>query len=453
MKIGRLAAALALVAVVGSMGVPDAPSASAATKIEEYPVPTADSAPAGITAGPDGNLWFTESAGNKIGMITPSGEITEFAIPTAASAPAGITAGPDGNLWFTESAGNKIGMITPSGTITEFPIRTEDSQPIGITSGDRNVWFTELGGNVIGSLRTSGGRVQESPLPTGGSAPAGIATGPDGTVWFTESEGNRIGLIEDGEVTEFPVPTADAGPSAIVAGLDGNMWFTESSSGMVASITRGGEITEHRATAGAPSGIAPGPDGNVWFTDMAANLVASYPAAEPRTAYVLGIASGYTPRSATATLGSRVRWTFLGPSAAAVSDASGLRLFVGRPTTPVDSFTFKYPAAGTFSYQESRDESRSGTVGVQLVANVTEARAIRLRWALAGAGESVVFDVQVKRPGSNRFARLETGTTERSATFQPDAGRGTYEFRARIRSARGGGKSGWSPETSIRVRR
>ena len=64
-------------------------------------------------AGPDGNLWFTEDAGNNIGRITPAGEITEFPLPTPGSGPAGITVGPDGNLWFTEQIGNKIGRINP----------------------------------------------------------------------------------------------------------------------------------------------------------------------------------------------------------------------------------------------------------------------------------------------------------------------------------------------------
>ena len=36
----------------------------------EYPITTAGSAPTGITQGPDGALWFTEAAANKIGRIT-----------------------------------------------------------------------------------------------------------------------------------------------------------------------------------------------------------------------------------------------------------------------------------------------------------------------------------------------------------------------------------------------
>ena len=82
-------------------------------KIIEFPVPTANSGPFGITAGPDGNLWFTELVGNKIGRIspTPKHKLVEFPVPMANSEPASITAGPDGNLWFTEFNGNKIGQL------------------------------------------------------------------------------------------------------------------------------------------------------------------------------------------------------------------------------------------------------------------------------------------------------------------------------------------------------
>ncbi len=68
----------------------------------------------GITAGPDGNLWFTENGVtvSRIGEINPTTHATgDFAAPTASSEPFGIAAGPDGNLWFTESSVSGIGMI------------------------------------------------------------------------------------------------------------------------------------------------------------------------------------------------------------------------------------------------------------------------------------------------------------------------------------------------------
>src|SRR5712692_6892750 len=89
--------------LVGCNG--SAPPARPAVTITEFRLPT-NGAPEGITAGPDGNLWFTEKVSSQIGRITPQGKISEFSLPTPNGFPEGITAGPDGNLWFTELAGN-----------------------------------------------------------------------------------------------------------------------------------------------------------------------------------------------------------------------------------------------------------------------------------------------------------------------------------------------------------
>ena len=52
--------------------------------------------------------------GNNFGRITTAGVVTEFAIPTPSPKPYGITAGPDGALWFTEYNGTKIGRLAAS---------------------------------------------------------------------------------------------------------------------------------------------------------------------------------------------------------------------------------------------------------------------------------------------------------------------------------------------------
>ena len=44
-------------------------------------------------------------------------------MPTAMSGPQGIAAGPDGNIWFTESNANQIGQTTLDRRLREFPIR------------------------------------------------------------------------------------------------------------------------------------------------------------------------------------------------------------------------------------------------------------------------------------------------------------------------------------------
>ena len=80
--------------------------------ITEFALPTQGGIPYQITAGPDGNLWFPELMGNKIGRISPTAAISEFSIPTSNSKPYGIAKGLDHQLWFTEELGNKIGRIT-----------------------------------------------------------------------------------------------------------------------------------------------------------------------------------------------------------------------------------------------------------------------------------------------------------------------------------------------------
>src|SRR2546426_812352 len=213
------------------------------------PACTLDGGPTSIIAGRDGNLWFTERFGNKIGRIAPtSGLITEFCqVLTAGNpsgitgSPRGITVGPDGNIWFAEVSG-VIGRITSAAGITEFAsdlIRA--SGPFAITTGpDGNLWFTEASGNRIAQI-TPAGVITEFPLPpnlncppNGSNSPLGITAGPDGNLWFTESCGNKVGRITPtGDITEFAVATPGSGPMGITLGADGNLWFTESISNEV----------------------------------------------------------------------------------------------------------------------------------------------------------------------------------------------------------------------------
>jgi virginiamycin B lyase len=89
--------------------------------ISEFPLPASDTNNGvyGITAGPDGNLWFTVGYdADKILRMTTSGVFTAFTVSTVVDVGSiGITAGPNGALWFAYQTG-KIGRITTSGTVT-----------------------------------------------------------------------------------------------------------------------------------------------------------------------------------------------------------------------------------------------------------------------------------------------------------------------------------------------
>jgi streptogramin lyase len=284
-----------------------------------------------ITAGPDGNLWFTDPQQNLIGQITTDGSVTEFPVPSPFAFPTGITAGPDGNLWFAESAiDGGIGRITPDGQITEFPLLAPFRAADGITAGpDGNLWFTQFEygpeGPFVGRI-TPDGQITDFPVPhdINDLSDSGITTGPDGNVWFEVSSGVRritadgqlsdviapfadaitVGpdgniwtaagqvdlhtgrpapgvirrITPDGDVTEFMLPKTESGWMGITAGPDGNVWFTEPHAGNIGMITPDGAITEFHVAGlnPQPAGIATGPDGNIWFTELGSDRIGEY---------------------------------------------------------------------------------------------------------------------------------------------------------------------------------
>ena len=260
----------------------DAP-AGPETVMIEFSIPSSPGGPFSITPGPDGNLWFTEVSGNKIGRISPSGVISEF---VGSGSPGGIVSGPDGALWFTEIGGNKIGRITTSGAITnEFPILSANAVSHRIATGpDGNLWFAEAGTDKIGRITTAGVVTEFNNLAAGGtiaagSAPFDIVSGPDGALWFTEIHSNKIGRITTaGAITEFTVGNH---PSMITAGPDGALWFSESDTeqasnpNKIGRITTGGSFTEFTPPTdlSKPQGITVGSDGALWFTEAAGNNV------------------------------------------------------------------------------------------------------------------------------------------------------------------------------------
>jgi streptogramin lyase len=240
-----------------------------------------------------------------VARVNADGTVTELAGGTTLgfspnSDPRGITAGPDGHVWFTEhNSPGRVARINDDGSVTEItggvtPGFSANSQPDQITtSSEGYIWFTEDVGRV--ARVNSNGTVTEftagvTPGFSAGAVPGGITAGPDGNIWFTE--GNNPGRIarvnlNDGTVTEFtggvtPGFTANGGPAGITMGSNGDIWFTENADpGRFAYLNPNGVVTEWPGGAtsgfsanGGPWGITRGPDGDIWFTENRGGRVA-----------------------------------------------------------------------------------------------------------------------------------------------------------------------------------
>src|SRR5258706_5518635 len=131
---------------------------SAAPTITEFHVSNVG-VPQGITAGPDGNLWFTEFYDNVVGRITPKGTSTLFRLNTVNSATY-ITKGPDGALWVTllndvgGSTTNQIGRITTGGKLTTFTV-PQASYIWDITTGSNGKLYFTDGASRVWSVTTT----------------------------------------------------------------------------------------------------------------------------------------------------------------------------------------------------------------------------------------------------------------------------------------------------------
>ncbi len=97
--------------------------------------------PAGIAAGWDGALWFTNYLGNSIGRITTGGRVTNYT-GSGVNGPQGITTGPDGALWFTNPGNDSIGRITTTGQVTTYTGTAINSPETIVAGPDGALWFT-----------------------------------------------------------------------------------------------------------------------------------------------------------------------------------------------------------------------------------------------------------------------------------------------------------------------
>jgi len=160
--------------------------------------------------------------------------------------------------------------------------------------------------------------------------------------------------------------------------------------------------------------------------------------------------AGFNPTTLTTAQGSTVEWTNNGPSVNGVSDGTTLSLFNSLDLAVTDTFDFTYIGAG--QYAVASDLGASMTVSVPLKikpkSGHTGTRFV-VTWSSEAAPAGASFTIQYQRPHTTKWRIFKSGATGTHAKFKPDAGTGTYGFRAKMVDA--SGSSAYSIVKKVKV--
>ncbi len=285
--------------------------------IAEYLLPNPGSGPTGVAPGPDGNMWFAEWDGNRVGRLELNGTITEFDVPTPNAVPQDIIAGPDGNMWFAEYAADKIGrvnlgndpiditefdvdggcapstlmigpdinvwfscslseslgFITPTGDVTMYSTSAGYGTRFMTIGPDGNVWFTLQDSPIVGNITPHGQTVSLHTLAMDSTWARGITVGSDGYLWVAgRTPGALVRIDTDGTVLDVVNDPPDD-PFDLTLGPDDALYASIDDS-MIVRLSATGDYSEYTTpTSGGMSLITVGPDQNLWFSEYDANQI------------------------------------------------------------------------------------------------------------------------------------------------------------------------------------
>lgn len=236
-------------------------------------IPTGSAGVENICAGPDFDIWFTETSQNKIGKLDTTFTFTEYILPTLASQPQGIATGPDERLWGCSFAVDKIFASTTSGTISEYPLPTATDPTQICAHSDGNMWA--LADSTILKIEMNG-TITEYALAFTGSY---IASGSDGKLYVTESD-NVHAINTDGTVFAT-YNSLGEDFRGICSGGDGNIYVANFNGAVSASIykltTFGLQAATNDLTNNGTVSICAGQDGRIWATGSSSNKILAMP--------------------------------------------------------------------------------------------------------------------------------------------------------------------------------
>jgi virginiamycin B lyase len=212
-------------------------------EVKRFPLPAGRAGANLNTAAFDrrGILWFTGQSG-VYGRLDPaSGQMDVFDAPRGRG-PYGITATPDGTVWYASLAGNHIARVEPttgSATVVEPPTADQGARRIWTDSRGR-LWVSEWNAGQVAVHDPSAGTWEEWRLP--GDKPQAYAVFVDDRdiVWLSDFGANTMVRFDPTTktFTSFTLPDKPGNVRQIL-GRPGEVWGPESAADALVRIRTG----------------------------------------------------------------------------------------------------------------------------------------------------------------------------------------------------------------------
>jgi virginiamycin B lyase len=172
----------------------------------------------------DGVLWWTGQSGF-FGRVDPSGQVHQFAAPRGRG-PYGITATPNGDVYYASLAGDhiaKVAKMTGGSEVIEPPTKDNGSRRVW-TDSKGNVWASQWDAGQVARYDPASRQWKEWKLP--GSRPQAYAVFVDDRdiVWLSDFGASAI-VRFDPATERFDVyPHAPGGNVRQIHGRPGEVW-------------------------------------------------------------------------------------------------------------------------------------------------------------------------------------------------------------------------------------
>ena len=178
----------------------------------------------------DGVLWFTGQTGYYGRLDPDSGEMQVFNAPRGMG-PYGITATPDGEIYYSSLAGSYLGAVDrQSGEVRVIDPPTAGAGLRRAWADSRGrIWVSEWNAGQVGRYNPANGTWKEWPLPEPGAQAYAVYVDDTDAVWLTDFTSQAIVRFDPATETFMSFP-AESDPANVrqLLGRPGELWGAES---------------------------------------------------------------------------------------------------------------------------------------------------------------------------------------------------------------------------------